>query len=226
MENIFMKEGVDKLYKYIKHDGKNFIIFSKYDCPSNVLSICLCDGYNIHAVDLDENNLEEYTNNADCCSKESFLSLIKLNTSSGNITVSPNMADTLIVRFGEGMSSFTLPFKLATDAQQKQLFRHVFFEMAEKIESSSSSGSGVYISCHNPVESAISTSIDTSSNDVNVKVGDGVVGGTAPVLLDFQPTGMNKQKLIKNRPKFGTSLVNPGARKRKKATGIVFDDDS
>ncbi|CAG5130527.1 unnamed protein product [Candidula unifasciata] len=192
---------VDALQKVVSNGRVKYLCFTKCtDSESWVINVT--DGIDLWLLELDVHGLEAQKDLSGIDSIEAFLIRFRNGFQSGEVTVG-RIGTKVTLSVGKGASAIELDLFEAKAAEKKLELQSVLFSLAE---------------CCSRLEvqlTAASQQIET------LKAQKNQAGGLNP-FMDASPkkgAGQNKAKVRK----VGMSVINPSSRRKKAATGVVFE---
>ncbi|CAC5405692.1 unnamed protein product [Mytilus coruscus] len=197
LKNLVTESKVESLHAVVKNGKQEFVCFTRL---ATHWIICITDGAEMYITELDAEELESCRELAEISSMDTYLARIRKCFLDADLSVSfVGTRATLTV----GKSSGTINFDLfeAKAAEKKVELQNILFRLANTATS-----------LEVDLEKANKT-IDTLKAQKSQNIGG---------LMDFGPkVGTNPAKV--KPKKTGMSVVNPTSKKRKAATGVVFD---
>uniref|UniRef100_A0A0B7BUF1 Uncharacterized protein n=1 Tax=Arion vulgaris TaxID=1028688 RepID=A0A0B7BUF1_9EUPU len=197
--SVLSNAKVDELQKIITNGRVKYLCFTKCkDSKSWVLNVT--DGVYVWLLDLDEDGLETQRDLSGVDSVDTFLNRFRNGFQSGDITV--GRVDTKVtLSVGKCGSAIELDLFEAKAAEKKLELQSVLFRLAE--------------SC-----SELEVQLAAANQQIDTLKTQKASGGG--VVLNLGPKkGAGQSKA--NVRKVGMSVINPSSRKRKAATGVVFE---
>ncbi|KAF7659021.1 hypothetical protein LDENG_00004510 [Lucifuga dentata] len=173
---------------------------SKFLCytrrKSGTFSICLTDAADVWSTDYTEDALSEFRNKFALKSTEDYI--LKLRSACGTGSVSVVVQDTSIeLHVGSSPGDLSVSLPRLEGPQATQELRELLFRMADSL-----------------------TQADSGSSSVSP------VKNQQRRPPEFEPRRQQKSGpsvTVKKRLP-GNSLINPGTKKKRQATGVAFDD--
>lgn len=197
LKNLVTEAKVDGLHSVVENGNQKFLCFTRF---STDWIICVTDGVDMWRLELDDEELESCRELAEATSMDSYLGKIRKCFLDADLSVSMiGTRATLTV----GKSAGTINFDLfeAKAAEKKVELQSILFRLAT---------TATNLECD--IERANKT-IDTLKAQKNMNAGG---------LMDLGPKKGGNPAKAKPK-KTGMSVVNPTSKKRKAATGVVFD---
>ncbi|XP_063425749.1 uncharacterized protein LOC134709520 [Mytilus trossulus] len=196
LKNLVTESKVESLHAVVENGKQEFVCFTRL--ATNWI-ICITDGVEMYRTELDAEELESCRELAEISTMDTYLARIRKCFLDADLSISfVGTRATLSV----GKSSVTISFDLfeAKAAEKKVELQNILFRLATTATS-----------LEIDLEKANKT-IDTLKAQKSQNTG----------LMDFGPKmGTNPAKV--KPKKTGMSVVNPTSKKRKAATGVVFD---
>lgn len=175
----------------------------KYLCFTHLTScwvLCATDGMDVWRLELDEHEIESHRELAEVNTLDAFLAKIRKAFLDGDLSVAM-VGTKAIITIGKGAASFNFDLYEAKVVEQKTDLQSVLFRLAETNDN---------------LETELTKANKTIENLKAQK------GGGGPAFMDLGPKKDGHQARVKPN-KTGMSVINPTSRKRKAATGVVFD---
>ncbi|XP_060081674.1 uncharacterized protein LOC132560984 [Ylistrum balloti] len=162
--------------------------------------ICSTNGTDVWKVELDADELESYKDAAEVSTIEAFLSKFRKGFLGGDITTLVG-GTKITLNIGKGSDKIAVDVFEAKAAERKTELQNVLFRLADK-----------NMSLQADLAAAEKTVVA-----LKAQKNQGASG------FSFNDVGPKTANQSKARPKTGMSAINPNSKKRKAATGVVFD---
>ncbi|KAJ8285695.1 hypothetical protein GJAV_G00029880 [Gymnothorax javanicus] len=174
---------------------------AKYVCYTHLktgtFSIRLTNGSEVWSKDFSKETQAENGKSDALKSGEEYSSLIRLACGDGSASVTV-LEDTAALQLGASMSSRSVTLIRLSDAESRAELRDLLFRMADSLM--------------HPDTTGIPSSFSPGKSPIKRNTG-------------FEPRGHQTGPTVAAKKRLpGDSLINPGSRKKKPATGVAFDD--
>ncbi|XP_074525878.1 protein PAXX [Halichoeres trimaculatus] len=178
-----------------KKTQTKFICYTRR--KNGLVDICLTDAADVWSSEFTTDTLDQFRHKFSLRSTDDFLQIFRSASSRGamSVVVHGMSADLCL---GPGPADFSLTLNRLEGPQAKEELKELLFKMADSLRQTDSECVSSSIS---PVKNSQRRNTDFEPRQQN---------GSSPVAL--------KKRLP------GASLINPGAKKKLKATGVAFDD--
>lgn len=204
MNNVFIAEKVDNLFAYITVDAElKLTVFTKLQ--DNGCLLCVSDGCDVYTNDIFEDNLYTMAEECGFATKEDFLKNIQKCVMNKSLRLS-KVTDYVVIQFENGATSFNLKCHVTTAVERKRLLKYSYITMAEDLEK-----------CNNTINTLTNQMQEIKSTTQQDR-------HPTQATSIFEPD-VKRQKVVKAKISKGSSLVNPGTRRKKAAAGVVFDNE-
>ncbi|XP_061115370.1 protein PAXX [Conger conger] len=176
---------------------------SKYVCYSHTkagsFNIGLTNASEVWSKDFTEDMLAEHGKNVALKSAEDYISKIRSTCGNGSASVTVQ-EDGAVLQLGVSPGSVSVTLPRLSDLEGREELRDLLFRMADSLKLAETTGGP---SSFSPGKSQFRRN-----------------AGFEPRSQQTGPTVVAKKRLP------GDSLINPGSRKKKPATGVAFDDNN
>ncbi|CAJ1068678.1 protein PAXX isoform X1 [Xyrichtys novacula] len=178
-----------------KKSQNKFICYTRR--KNGMFDISLTDAVNVWSSDFTSDTLEQFINKFSLKSTDDFFPKIRSGCSRGDVSVVVHDS-TADLCMGSGLADLRVTLNSLEGTQAKDELKELLFKMADNLIQTDSE--------------CVSPSISPVKNIQRKHTG-------------FEPRQQNgaSSGILKKRVP-GASLINPGAKKKMKATGVAFDD--
>ncbi|XP_059404384.1 protein PAXX-like [Carassius carassius] len=180
-----------------KNDQSKYVFFTQKRSAGDV-SIGFTNGEDVWKTCHSEENLSQLFKKFSLKSTEDYTFKLKCACKAGRAFVKLQ-EDSAALHLGAEPTDLSLSLLKLTDSEGKTEVKDLLFKMADSLQQLESQGS---TSSFNPVKSPQKRS------------------------TEFEPRKQHKGPVVAVRKRFpGDSLINPGTKRKKPATGVAFDDE-
>ncbi|RUS85271.1 hypothetical protein EGW08_006972 [Elysia chlorotica] len=180
---------------------QKFLCFTK-TVDSKQWVVAVTDGIDVWSQEFDEEGLEAQRDLSGVASVESFLSRFKNAFSSSDLAIS-RIGTKITLAIGKGSSAIELDLFEAKAAEKKSELQFLLFNLAEN-------------------NGQLEKQLSMANQQIEVLKAQKGSGSGLSALADLSPKKGQGQAKPKTT-KVGMSVINPSSRKRKAATGVVFE---
>ncbi|BFZ12063.1 hypothetical protein BsWGS_15102 [Bradybaena similaris] len=192
---------VDALQKVVTNGRVKYLCFTKCnDSKSWVINVT--DGIDLWLLELDVNGVEAQKDLNGVDSNDAFLIRFRNGFQSGDITVG-RIGTKVTLSVGKGASAIELDLFEAKAAEKKSELQSILFRLSE---------------CCSQLE----VQLVAANQQVEALKAQKNQAGALNPFMDASPKKGAGQSKAKVR-KVGMSVINPSSRKKKAATGVVFE---
>ncbi|KAF7687511.1 protein PAXX [Silurus meridionalis] len=178
-----------------KKDQTKYVCFTQKKCAGIIIG--LSNGEAVWKADLSEETLLQLKKKLSLKSTEDYALKVKRACRSGSAFVSLQ-EDNAMLHLGSEAAEFSVSFSKLTDHEGRTELKDLLFEMADSLMQQDDTGD---ISSSSPVKTPQKRN------------------------LGFEPRRQPTGPTIAVKKRFpGDSLINPGTKKKRSATGVAFDD--
>ncbi|KAL8602465.1 hypothetical protein ACOMHN_063332 [Nucella lapillus] len=202
LKSIVKNCKVESVHAVIENGRQKFLCFTRLSEEENTWFVLASDGADVWRVEFDEDGLDAQRDLVNVSTTDAFLTRFKNGFTAGELSVA-RVGTKLTLTIGKG--SFAMDFDLfeTKAADRKTELKTVLFHLAQQTQI---------------MENKLS--VATQSLEKLRAQKTGASGMSA--LMDLGSKKLGSPAKTKPR-KTGMSVVNPASRKRKAATGVVFD---
>ncbi|XP_016321640.1 protein PAXX-like [Sinocyclocheilus anshuiensis] len=180
-----------------KNDQSKYVFFTQKRSAGDI-SIGFTNGEDVWKTYLSEENLSRLFKTFSLKSTEDYTFKLKCACKAGRAFVKLQ-EDSAVLHLGAEPTDLSLSLPKLTDSEGKTEVKDLLFKMADSLQQLESQGSTYSFS---PVKSPQKRS------------------------AEFEPRKQHKGPVVAVRKRLpGDSLINPGTKRKKPATGVAFDDE-
>lgn len=192
---------LDNVQQVITNGRQKYMCFTK-TVDSKLWLLAATDGIDVWSQEFDEDGLDAQRDLCGVTSVDSFLHKFRNGFSSGDITIG-RIGTKISLKVGKGSSAIEIDLFEAKAAEKKVELQSLLFSIAENCKQ-------------------LEVQLVAANQQIDaLKAQRGSAGGLSS-LADLSPKKGHGQAKPKTA-KVGMSVINPSNRKRKAATGVVFD---
>ncbi|ESO87659.1 hypothetical protein LOTGIDRAFT_234912 [Lottia gigantea] len=199
-KDILTDNQICELNQTIQNGDEKYLCFTTFDLQ---WTICVTDGVNVWRLSVDEDDFQTHKELTNIDKDDAFCSKIRNGFVAGDISVA-KVGTKMKLSIGKGTSSIAFDLYEAKAADKKTDMKNVLFRLAEKA-----------INLEQKL-SVANQKIDKLQLEKSANK------GTNPIFDTGSKRGAAASSKAKPK-KAGMSVVNPNSKKRKAATGVVFD---
>lgn len=196
------KNGVECVHKVVENGRQKFLCFSRLADANDAWVLMVTDGADAWKMEYDEEGLEAQRDLVNVSTTDAFLTRVRSGFNSGDLSVAL-VGTKLTLTVGKGAAAMDFDLFEAKAAEKKTELQAVLFRLAEQT-------------------SVLETKLLAANQSLEKLRAQKTSGGGVSSLMDLGTKKVGAQGKAKPR-KTGMSVVNPASRKRKAATGVVFD---
>ncbi|KAM6965356.1 protein PAXX [Aplochiton taeniatus] len=185
-----------------KKDQSKFVCYISVSKQSGLVNIGLTNACDVWITDFTEDSLRQFRQKFASQSTEDYILKIRSACSSGGLTVS--VQDTIaVLHVGSSSENLSVPLCRLSEAEAREELKELLFRMVDNITQSSTAGSVTASPSASPLKShqRQNTEFEPRKHQQN------------------GPSVTVKKRLP------GDSLINPGTKRKRQATGVAFDDE-
>ncbi|KAI4880960.1 hypothetical protein NFI96_013714 [Prochilodus magdalenae] len=178
-----------------KNDRSRYVCYTQKRAEG--MSVGLSNGEDVWTADLSEESLSQLKKTSSLKSAEGYILKLKGACRSGSVFVSLQ-EDSAVLHLGSEPADLNVSFSKLPDVEGRTELKDLLFNMAERLIQLDATG-------------------DTSSSSP--------VKSPHKKSAGFEPRNQNNGPTVAVRKRLpGDSIINPGTRRKRPATGVDFDD--
>ncbi|KAK6181511.1 hypothetical protein SNE40_009348 [Patella caerulea] len=202
-KDVIIDNKIDDIYQIVISGDEKYLSFTYFDSPSKSWTLCVTNGIDVWRLVMAEEDFNTHRELANISTEEAFCLKIRHGFVSGDLSI-VLMGTRLKLSIGKGDTGINFDLFEAKAVDKKTDLKTVLFQLAE-----------TSIKMETKLKIANQT-IDKLQSESSKKGPSG--------FLDSGTGSKRGANASKAKPKkVGMSVVNPNSKKRKVATGVVFE---
>lgn len=180
-----------------KNDQSKYVFFTQ-KLPAGVINIGFTNGEDVWKTHLSEEILSQLFKKFSLKSTEDYTFKIKCACKTGRAFVKL-LEDSAVLHLGAEATDLSLSLAKLTDSEGRMEVKDLLFKMADSLQQ-----------------------LDSQGASSSFSPGKGYQKRSA----EFEPKKQHKGPVVAVKKRLpGDSLINPGTKRKKPATGVAFDDE-
>ncbi|KAK7466621.1 hypothetical protein BaRGS_00037278 [Batillaria attramentaria] len=202
IKSIVKNNNVESIHRVVENGRQKFLCFTRLGEADDVWVVVVTDGADVWKNEFDEEGLDAQRDLVNVSTTDAFLTRVKNAFTSGELSVAL-VGTKLTLTVGKSTSAMDFDLFETKAAERKKELQNVLFCLADE-------------------NSVLETKLSAANQSLEKLRAQKTSGGGVSALMDLGTKKAGAQAKAKPR-KAGMSVVNPASRKRKAATGVVFD---
>ncbi|XP_076441824.1 protein PAXX-like [Babylonia areolata] len=202
LKSVVKNCKVESVHAVVENGRQKFLCFTRLSEEDSTWFVLASDGADVWRSEFDEDGLDAQRDLVNISTSDAFLTRFKNGFTSGELAVA-RVGTKLTLTIGKGSSAMDFDLFETKAAERKTELQNVLFRMAEQTL-------------------MLETKLSVANQSLEKLRAQKTSTSGMNALMDLGTKKLGSPAKAKPR-KTGMSVVNPSSRKRKAATGVVFD---